>query len=341
MKYSDLTGKDKIVFFNAISRNISEVNGFSIRQLDSEELQRDYDCYHFSGNGLDFVLKDSDIHEKKIYQMLNGKRITPRLSVPKLYEAFPDRTNPARQMIAMEFVKQQKAENENDGIIAYDGGTNLEAWRSAGYELARIHKAFWGITEVTASLDYKNTFDGILASFERARLIQGKPAIRKATDLMMRRFQSMPVTLVHFDLFPTNVLIKERAFTSSVGSVVCPQATIVDWQTAASLPYILDIARITAHCKREVKTNIEDLNYSPPYCSAECQEKVINAYYQGVKACLDMPEESFMIDYLFGRFFELLRMYYQMSHLSPCNSYDRYYCDAVEKASEQILDLNG
>lgn len=339
MKYSDLTQKDKNAFFNAISRNISEVNGFSIRQLDSEELQRDYDCYHFSGNGLDFVLKDSDIHEKKIYQMLNDKRITPRLSVPKMYEAIPDKTNPARQMIAMEFAKQKQAENENDGIIAYDGGTNLEAWKSAGYELARIHKVFWGITGVAASLEYKNTFNGILASFESARLIQDKPAIRKATDLMKHQFQSMPVTLVHFDLFPTNVLIKERAFTSSNGSLIRPQAIFVDWQTASSMPYILDIARITSHCKREMASSIKDINDSPPYCCAECQEIVINAYYQGVKDCLNMPKESFMIDYLFGRFFELLRMYYQMPQPVPKTSYDRYYCNAVERVTEQILSL--
>lgn len=343
MGYKDLTPDDKRGILQALSNGEAEYQGLQIKQLESRELNRDYDCYFVAGNNIEFLLKYSDSHEAEIYTKLNQKRFKPRLSVPKMYESFSSLSDTKHCLLALEYIRQgtrgDSCATQEDGILQYYSGSSVEAWKSTGEELAMIHSSFWNVQNISPILEPHHTYDGILYNIEHPTSVHMTPPVRQAIDKMKQQLREMPICMVHFDLLPINVLVRERKFSRSGEIIIRPQATFVDWQTAASLPYILDVARITSHCKREEVIPPSELEESHLYCSEDCQSAILDAYYEKLKNHIGKSKDDFMIDYQYGRFFELLRMYHQMPHLTPLNSYDRYYHNNVLKTAEYLISL--
>ena len=344
MSYKDLSPKDLQGIFQAIDDGLKEYNGLKIEHLRSSELCRDYYCYHIYGENLDFLLKHSDSHEAGVYSLLNDRNIKPRLSVPKLYDAIPLKANPYARLLAMEYIRQGQnvgdSYNQVDGLVIYKGGSCAEAWKSTGQELSRIHHIYWGNLKSKPFSKPDQTYEGILSNLDYSPKVQDYPVIKEAVLKMKHYLSQMPTCLVHFDLLPINVIVRERILTRADGTkVVHPQATIVDWQTADTLPYILDVARITSHCIREEILDQNELDESHEYCNCDCRNAILDSYYYGIKNRIEISKEEFLRDYQIGRFFEILRMYHQMPVPQPRTSYDRYYWNNARRIAETILGI--
>lgn len=161
--------------------------------------------------------------------------------------------------------------------------------------------------------------------------LAGVNACEKVTE----RFAHMPRCLVNHDLFPINILIKERTFTAGAQRVIHPQAYIVDWTNGRPGPYILDLARVISHCHRETILDAGEMLYSPKYCSDSCRKAIVETYAHGVESRISRTELD--KDLLCGEFFEIARMFVQMPTVQPRDSYDRYYFFNMMSLADRVL----
>lgn len=162
-----------------------------------------------------------------------------------------------------------------------------------------------------------------------------------AIDIMKRRLDQMPWCLQNLDLFPINVLVKERAFSADGERRIRPHAYFVDWKNAKPGPYILDLARMITHCYRECVCDSDKLYLSPAYCSENCKNAIVGSYANEIMN-QHKNISDFKLDLLSGQLFEIARMYIQMPPPYPIDSYDRYYYHNVFVLAGMILsEQNG
>ena len=111
-----------------------------------------------------------------------------------------------------------------DGVELYQVG-EVETWASALRWLARLHERFLGLEHRAPLARYDREFFGLWPA--RARLdVPGY-------DTVVDRLASLPGTLVHGELYASNVLV--------AGERICP----VDWELAGVGPGVLDVAALT------------------------------------------------------------------------------------------------
>ena len=312
--------------------------------LRSAELARTYCCYHVVGKDVDFILKKSDLNEVSVYQNLNRGDIRPRLSAPHMYEyvVLHNKATDAKAVfIALELIAVSEGvgmtdcDDQVDGLLMYQNGSSAEAWESAGRELARIQLAFWGIQPLQG-IPYKGKdYDGLMREIRSSPRISMNRRLSDACEKVTERFTHMPRCLVNHDLFPINILIKERTFTAGTQRVIHPQAYIVDWTNGRPGPYILDLARVISHCHRETILDARDMLYSPKYCSDRCRSAIVESYAHALGSKIDRTELD--KDLLCGEFFEIGRMFVQMPTVQPRDSYDRYYFFNMMSLADRVL----
>jgi hypothetical protein len=129
---------------------------------------------------------------------------------------------------------------------------DFAAWEEAARWLARLHTAFAPRAEELGcdgwprhDAEHYRVWADRAAEFARAtdpplpqavadrlgRLVEGY-------DRVIRRLLALPVTLIHGEFYPSNVLIEQRDGRARV----CP----VDWETASVGPGLIDLAALTA-----------------------------------------------------------------------------------------------
>lgn len=346
-------------FLFGIYRAISSVDMFFTPQISYEdctiysirslELSRTYECYHVVGPDVDFVFKKADQYELQIYYNLNRPEIRPRLSVPILYEYVELRNkDTGKQLlyIAIEFIQVNKIMTDGncrgqvDGILMYEDGKSSDAWKSAGEELARIHSSFWNVDPLPCEFTTEIEYTKVLQHIQNSPKIASNIRLKTAVSVLKQRLSSMPICLVHFDLFPINVLIKERNMVVNGNHQIKPRAYFVDWATARPAPYVLDLARLISHCHRIMEQNKGKLMYSPKFCEDEFEEICINAYYDRIRNTLNKSKADFITDLICGKFFEIARMFIQMPTPVPMDSYDRYYTDTLLDLANILITMS-
>ena len=149
--------------------------------------------------------------EVEVYRSL---LVPARLGTPELAAALVD---PERERYWLIIEKVR-------GTELYQVG-ELERWADALRWLARCHDHFSGIAPADYLVRYDRQF------FE---LWPGRAKVSLAGyAAVVERLASMPTTLVHGDLYASNVLVAEGR--------VCP----VDWERAGVGPGVLDVAALT------------------------------------------------------------------------------------------------
>jgi thiamine kinase-like enzyme len=115
------------------------------------------------------------------------------------------------------------------GVELYQVG-ELDTWKEVARWLARLHDRFTGAPLIAHVLQYDEQFLSLW--FERARAFGRAVGIR-GYELVVDRLIRLPRTLVHGELYASNVLI--------AGDRVC----VVDWETAGAGPGVIDLATLT------------------------------------------------------------------------------------------------
>jgi hypothetical protein len=144
------------------------------------------------------------------------------------------------------------------GVELYQVG-ELERWQDAARWLARMHDRFAGRTLPNCLLRYDEQF--FVRWLERAR------AVSKLDDLahygeVARRLASLPRTLLHGELYASNVLVEEDR--------VCA----VDWELAAVGPGVVDLAALTMGWPDAERILLADA-YGEALASAPAREKLL------------------------------------------------------------------
>jgi Phosphotransferase enzyme family len=140
------------------------------------------------------------------------------------------------------------------GVELYQVG-ELERWESALRWLARLHDRFAGRTLPGSLLRYDERF--FLLWWKRARELSGLDGLEGYTQVA-RRLGSLPKSLLHGDLYASNVLVADGR--------VCP----VDWELAAAGPGVVDVAALTMGWPDEERLRLagayhQALASPPPY----------------------------------------------------------------------------
>ena len=118
------------------------------------------------------------------------------------------------------------------GVELWQRG-DLEAWRAAASWAATLHRAFSGTPiEASALLRHDEAFYRRVIERARARRGPELTPFLVAADVAVRRLIRLPSTLVHGELYPSNVLVAPG------------RVAVVDWEMAALGPGVLDIAAL-------------------------------------------------------------------------------------------------
>ena len=183
--------------------------------------------------------------------------------------------------------------------------TQNESLKLAAEKLAEIHLAFW-----QGRFAYANALQQLHGSSMLTRRRQqayknscSRKAWKDFSDKVMERLQDVPKTLIHGDLFPSNILIDEQN--------VC----FVDWADAAISGDMMDIARLTATI---------DIKTMKPMCP--CEDEIIRAYYNKRKDRLAMNDSDYLRDIHAAQFIEL------------CNSYQPMRAFGVNQKYNELLE---
>jgi hypothetical protein len=130
---------------------------------------------------------------------------------------------------------------------------SMDTWQEAARWLARLHSAFSGISAASAAagqvplLCYTEELFGTWRIRAEAFLCQQKALrtsdlfrrffrIMSRYDRVIDRLSALPVTLVHGEFYPSNVIVRR---TSGRGRI-CP----IDWEVAAVAPGLIDLAAL-------------------------------------------------------------------------------------------------
>lgn len=286
-----------------------KLSSIQISQFTGTAFDSDYQCYRidFSTPALGpseqqksiprLVAKNTVANESIVLKLLSGKAY----SVPAVLACV--KLNSGREMVYEEFCPGTELYSVSDHSI----------WVKTAILLARIHEAFWNIDSVNPPL---------------ASALRVSPAIHEKLlradqntchnqkwniflSMIISRFNSAPKTLIHGDMFPTNVITNENGIR------------IIDWADSCICPYFMDIGRLTA---------IIDTKTNKPMCP--CPDEVIKAYFNAIQQMLQMEFDKFRKDILMAQFIELAAIY------SPQGLFgiDPVFNRTIETRLNEILD---
>ena len=307
-----MTQKECSGIAHAIIRNdwddtpILQYEKYTISQFESAAFDSDYRCYKVSwkewnhvgsvvlGNSVQrgMVFKITNTTEYFVLQLLSTRRIP----VPAILAGMR-----CKQGECMIFEQLLPGE-ELYSAVEHD------LWNMAARALSKIHLEFWNIQngEITRQLPVSST---ILEKLHRANMhILHNSLWQCYMREITKRLESIPKTLIHGDMFPTNVIVDNN------------DVWFIDWADACVFGYAFDIARLTS---------IVDTRTLQPMCP--CPEEVISTYYENIKSKLGLEYTEFIKDIQMAQFIEIA------SNYSPPGYYaDKEYNSILEKELNRI-----
>ena len=132
-------------------------------------------------------------------------------------------------------------------------------------------------------------------------------------DAVIKRFENAPQTLIHGDMFPTNILVYQGS------------CYFVDWANAGISPYMMDIGRLTSIINKDTLL---------PMCP--CSEKVIHAYYEKMRPILEMEYDAYLKDVYMSQFLELAYFYSPLVFGRPKDKYSL----KIEQRLHEIVECH-
>jgi hypothetical protein len=118
------------------------------------------------------------------------------------------------------------------GVELWQRG-DLEAWQGAADWAATLHATFAGATiDAEHLLRHDERFYRRWVERARARVGPAVDPLRLTSELAIARLGALPTTLIHGELYPSNILVAE------------PRVAVVDWEMAALGPAVIDLAAL-------------------------------------------------------------------------------------------------
>lgn len=285
-----------------------EAGKFTISQFQSAAFDSNYKCYKVLWTELtpganilivnkktrSMVAKIEKSTEEQILKLLSQKGFP----VPKIEAIL--RTPNGKALIFLEMLPGEELYSHTDE----------SSWICAAMTLSQIHREFLTAnTSINATIPFSNrTADKL----HQARLNTAHNTLWTAyMDAVSQRFSIAPKTLIHGDMFPTNILVHRGS------------CKFIDWENAGISPYMMDIGRLTA---------IIDERTLRPMCPYS--NKVIQAYYEKMAPVLRISYNDYLNDIYMAQFVELANWY------SPPNSYwyNKDYNQRIKQAITEIVN---
>lgn len=267
-------------------QNIVQHKKWSITQFHGTAFDSDYKCYkllwkEWPRNGLavmspriirSYVAKITNVTEDLALQILYEEG----LPVPRMEAII--RFNGGRIMIFMELLS---------GSELYSN-TDRNAWKDAAKKLAEIHNRFWaGKHKEDRRLNALSVNRAVLERIQNAtNNAASKESWHKYMQTVQTRLATAPKTLIHGDLFPTNIMVDNGC------------ASFIDWANAGVFAYMMDLGRLTA---------IIDQKTLAPMCP--CEDVVLKEYYRMMQDALQISYDEFLADVHMAQFIELANYY--------------------------------
>lgn len=299
---------------NATIRNdwedtpILQYEKFTISQFESTAFDSDYQCYKVRWKEWErigpvtlgisvqrsMVFKITNATESIVLQLLSSKR----MAVPTILARM--RCSQNKYMLFEQFLP---------GVELY-GTMKDDMWCLTAEALSQVHLEFWELPNRERELAEKLPVnDTIREKIYRATLHTSHNSLWQCyMREVLKRLEDMPKTLIHGDMFPTNVLINNN----DVG--------FIDWADSCVFAYAFDIARLTS---------IIDVRTLQPMCP--CPEKVILTYYEAIKDKLGMAYTEFKKDIQMAQFIEIASNYSPPGHYA-----EKEYNSILEKELNRI-----
>lgn len=285
-----------------------ESGKFTISQFQGTAFDSDYKCYKVlwteSQPGANILIvkkktcsmvaKIAKSSEEQILKLLAQKGFP----VPKI-EAILRNPN-GKVLIFLEMLSGEELYSHTDE----------SSWICAATTLSQIHREFLiSNTNDNATIPFSNRTTDKL---HQAHLNTAHNTLWTAyMDAVSQRFSIAPKTLIHGDMFPTNILVHRGS------------CKFIDWENSGISPYMMDIGRLTA---------IIDERTLRPMCP--CSNKVIQAYYEKMAPVLRISYNDYLKDIYMAQFVELANCY------SPPNSYwfNKDYNQLIKQAITEIVN---
>lgn len=211
---------------------ILQYEKFTISQFESTAFDSDYQCYKVGwkewehvgpvvlGNCVQrgMVFKITNSTEYFVLQLLSARKV----SVPAILAGM--RCKQGKCMIFEQLIP---------GIELY-GVVEHDLWKLAAKALSKVHLEFWNIQngkrEITRQLPANNM---VLEKLNRASMHTMHNSLCQCyMREIKKRLESMPKTLIHGDMFPTNVIIDNN------------DVWIIDWADACVFAYALFVCNM-------------------------------------------------------------------------------------------------
>lgn len=290
---------------NVIMRNnwednpILQYKQFTITQFKSTAFDSNYQCYKVSWkewerNGSVFL--GNSVHRGIVFKITNKTEMS-------VLQLLSTRKIPAPAILARMRCKQDEVmlfESLLPGVELY-GNMENDVWCLAAKALFVIHMEFWDAPNREQEIARQfPANDAIKEKLYRASLhTSHKPLWQCYMREIMKRLENMPTTLIHGDMFPTNILIDHN------------DVRFIDWEDSCIFAYAFDIAQLTATI---------DVRTLQPMCP--CPDKVISTYFEMIKDVVHMDFAEYLLDIQMAQFVEIA------SNYSPpgCYAEKEYNC---------------
>ena len=283
---------------------------FNISQFQGTAFDSNYACYRVNWsewattnnvllaqkNSYSMVVKITGSTEENILKMLwkNG------FPVPKVGAVL--RYNNGTVILFMEMLPGKELYSCLDD----------DAWIGTITTLSEIHSKFWEVQiDTNMNIPYSNV---IAEKMQQAYSNTTHNRYWKEyMGIVFNRFEHIPQTLVHGDMFPTNILVFQG------------KSEFVDWANAGIAPYVMDIGRLTA---------IIDKKTFLPMCP--CSKKVFHAYFEKMSHLLKMEYDEYIKDIFMAQFIELAYFYSTPGFWGHKEEYNQ----KIEKRLHEIVEFH-
>lgn len=291
-------------------KSVIQIGKFSISQFQGTAFDSNYACYKVNWSewattnnvllaqriSYYMVVKITEPTEENILKMLWQKG----LPVPKVGAVL--HFNNEKVMLFMEMLPGEELYSCEDD----------DAWINAITALSDIHCNFWGVQlNTNINIPYNNLIAEKM--YQAYSNTVHNRYWKEYMGIVFNRFEHIPQTLIHGDMFPTNILVFQG------------KCKFVDFANAGIAPYVMDIGRLTA---------IIDKKTFLPMCP--CSEKVFRAYFEKMSPILQMEYDEYLKDIYMAQFIELAYFY------SPPGfwGHNEEYNQKIEKRLQEIVDFH-
>lgn len=290
-------------------------NNIIIEQFQGTAFDSDYKCYKVTkkewiplGNSLlqgknviyELVAKVTNVLETKVLKGL----AEAGFGVPKTFVS----AKCGNQIIIFEeFMPGQELYSVSE----------KKAWTASAEALAKIHLEYWD-KDLQGIFGLSNEEKNVsIVDFEnKIRRAQTntyhKSEWRKVFKTINERMTNCAKTLVHGDLFSTNILVDGE------------KVTFIDWANAGEFPYFMDISRLTGMLNKD---SGEMICQSP--------ESIYQIYFEILSDKLQIDYEKYIKDVSMGQFVELAATYLPPIGL---NAHSIWACSDYNTAVEKRLN---